>query len=181
MRKCPIASRSAMALVCVFLFVSQAPLCLSQEQHQPGFVEDEALSRFLRNYIGAPTGEMKTTRYSAASIDLRDDGKREVIVYLTGSSWCGTGGCTMLILDRVGVSFKVISKMPATLLPISVLTAKSNGWHDICLVTGRPLYEAVFSFNGRIYRNRRPRLPSDHAQREGVIVESTQNVALYRP
>jgi hypothetical protein len=84
-----------------------------------------------------------------------------------------------LILVPAGVSFKVISKRPTALPPISVLATKSKGWHDICLVTGKPLYEAVFSFNGRTYLNKRPRRSSDQAPGEAVITQSTHDVPLY--
>jgi hypothetical protein len=169
------AARFATAVLCALLLVSQAAQCVSQEQHQ-----DEALSGFLRNYLGQPTDETRTTRYSAAFVSLRDDGKREVIVYLTGSAWCGTGGCTMLVLVPEGVSFKVITKMPVVLPPISVLMAKSSGWHDICIVTGRPLDEAVLSFNGRTYLKKRARRSSDQAQGNALITESTHDIALYQ-
>lgn len=180
-KHCTFAAQSAIFAICAALLVCQPNRCASQQQLQPGFIENEALSQFLRNYLGVPTDETTATRYSAAFFDLRDDGKREVIVYLTGPSWCGTGGCTMLILVPAGGSYTVISRIPTVLLPMSVLTAKSNGWHDICLVTGRPLYEAVLSFNGRAYRNKRPRRPSDKAQQEAVLAESTHDFALYRP
>lgn len=173
------AAQLAIVAICAApLLMCPATRCASQ-QHQPGFAKDEALSRSLRNYVGAPTDETRTTRYSAAFVDLQGDGKRDAVVYLTGSAWCGSGGCTILILVPGSDSFKVIAKMPAVLPPISVLTGKSNGWHDICLVTGRPLDEAVLSFNARTYLNKGPRRLSDQSQGEAVITESTQDVALY--
>ncbi|MGA8740469.1 MAG: hypothetical protein WB561_04715 [Terracidiphilus sp.] len=179
MRKYYTAAQSVRAVICALFLVCQTARCVPQQQHQPDFAKDERLSGFLRNYLGEHTDETSTTRYSAAVVDLRDDGKRETIVYLTGSAWCGTGGCTMLILVPEGVTFKVITKVPVMLPPVSVLTGKSSGWHDICLVTGRPLYEAVLSFNGRTYLNKRARRSSDRARGEAVITESTQDVALY--
>jgi hypothetical protein len=130
--------------------------------------------------LGAPTDETRTTRYSAAFVDLRDDGKREAVVYLTGSAWCGTGGCTMLILVPEGDSFKSIKRMPTVVLPISMLKNKTNGWHDICLVTGRPLDEAVLSFNGRTYLNQRARVSSDQIEGEALLTKSTHSLALYQ-
>lgn len=115
----------------------------------------DQLTEFLQNYVGAPVGETKTTRYSAAFVDLRDDGTREVLVYLSLGGWCGTGGCTMLILAPEGTSYRVITKVPAARLPIRVLDTKSNGWRDIGLVARKsgvePLYEAILSFDGKSY------------------------------
>jgi hypothetical protein len=166
------------AVICALLLVCQAARCVPQ-QHQPDFAKDERLSGFLRSYLGKSTDKTRTARYSATFVDLRDDGKYESIVYLTGSAWCGTGGCTMLILVPEGDTFKVITNIPAVSPPISVLRAKSNGWHDISLVTGRPLYDAVLSFNGKKYLNMRALRSSEKAQRRPVITESTQEVALY--
>ena len=142
-----IAAHRAMvaALVAVFMFIlsgfAQSP------QRQP---PDNSLEDFLRSYIGVPT-KGRTTRYSAAFADLRDDGTPEAIVYLTSNGWCGTGGCTLLILAPKDTSYKVVTKIPGVRLPVRVLATTSNGWHDISVVTGKPLYEAIVQFDGETY------------------------------
>jgi hypothetical protein len=87
--------------------------------------------KFLQGYVGVPTDENKTTRYSAAFVDLRGDGTQEIIVYLTSKAWCGTGGCTTLILAPEGPSYRVVTRITVTRPPIRILDAKSNGRHDI--------------------------------------------------
>jgi hypothetical protein len=115
----------------------------------------DALTEVLQKYIGTPDAETKTTEFAAAFVDLRDEGTREAIVYLSSNGWCGTGGCTMLILAPEGTSYRVISKIPVVRLPIRVLTTKTNGWHDIAVVGRKsgtePLYESVLSFDGKSY------------------------------
>src|ERR1019366_6602930 len=95
------------------------------------------------------------TRYSSAFVDLKDDGTKEVIVYLSGRGWCGIGGCSMLILAPEGTSYRVVTKTTITRLPIRVLATKSNGWHDISVVVAgggtQPGYEAELSFDGKTY------------------------------
>jgi|SRR5579871_475609 len=112
------------------------------------------LIRFLQDYVGSG-GASKTTEYTAALVDLRDDRTKEAIVYLSSNGWCGTGGCTMLILAPEGTSYRVVTKVPAVRLPIRVLDAKSNGWRDIGVVARKsgvePLYEAILSFDGNSY------------------------------
>jgi hypothetical protein len=105
--------------------------------------------------VGEPTDEHKATRFSAALVDLHDSGRREIVVYLTSDGWCGTGGCTMLILDPEGTSYQVVARIVVVRLPIRVLTSKSNGWYDVSVV-GRinglaPTYEAILSFDGKSY------------------------------
>jgi hypothetical protein len=113
------------------------------------------LTEFLQNYVGIPTEETKATQYSAAFVDLKDHGAKEVIVYLSSDGWCGTGGCTMLILAPEDTSYRVVTKTTITRLPIRVLATKTNGWHDISVVARingtEPLYEAILSFDGKTY------------------------------
>ncbi len=55
----------------------------------------ESLKQFLQSWSND-----KTTRYVAAFRDLNSDGVHEAIVYLVGSSWCGSGGCNTLVLAQ---------------------------------------------------------------------------------
>lgn len=115
----------------------------------------DLLTRFLQEYIGTPDSEARNTEYAVAFSDLSDSGTDEAIVYLSSDGWCGTGGCTMLILAPEGTSYKVISKIPAVRLPIWVFPQKTHGWHDIGVVGRKsgtePLYTAILSFDGKRY------------------------------
>ena len=119
----------------------------SQAQSSP------ALVRFLQDYVGAE-GEGKNTEYAAAFTDLRDNGTKEAVVYLWSNGWCGTGGCTMLVLAPKAGSYSLISKTPIVRLPIRVLTTKTNGWHDLGVIVGGggiAAYEARLPFDGSSY------------------------------
>jgi hypothetical protein len=129
--------------------------CLAQSERQLSS-RDDSLKRFLQNYAGVPgSDEGRTTRYSSAFVDLNDDGTQEVVVYLTSDGWCGSGGCTTLILAPEGSSYRVVTKIPITRPPIRILATKSNGWHDISVrVQGGGIihaYEAKLSFDGKTY------------------------------
>jgi hypothetical protein len=116
--------------------------------------------RLSARYVGVPTDEKKAARFFPAVVDLGDDGIQEIIVYLTSDGWCGTGGCTTLILAPEGPSYKIVTRITVTRLPIRILDAKSNGWHNIgAQVRGwgsQPGYEAELPFDGKTY----PRNPS---------------------
>ena len=109
--------------------------------------------------------EDKTTEYRCAIVDLKDDGTQEAIVYLTNDGWCGSGGCTTLILAPKDSTYEVVTKIMITRLPIRVLATKSHGWHDIAVrVQGGGVlraYEAALSFNGKSY----PISPASHRAR----------------
>ena len=120
----------------------------------PAQSKPDELRGFLQNYIGTAENG-KATNYSFALVDLNDDGKKEVIVYLSSDGWCGTAGCTMLILAPNGASYRLVTRIPAVRPPIGVLPSKSNGWHDIGVVARtngvEPLFQAILSFDGKAY------------------------------
>jgi hypothetical protein len=118
----------------------------------------QSLERFLRSYVGdTSTAGKQDARYSAAFVNLSRDGSQQVIVYLTGREWCGSGGCTTLVLVPKDSTYKVQTKMTVTRLSLRVLSDHNNGWHDLGVwVQGggvEPGYEARLRFNGTKYPN----------------------------
>jgi hypothetical protein len=106
----------------------------------------------------------KTTQYFSAFVDLDEDDRQAVVVYVTGRYWCGSGRRRMLVLAPKGSSYAVVTETTITRLPIRVLTMKSNGWHDIGVwVQGggvQPAYEAALSFDGKTYPSNPSSLPA---------------------
>nr|WP_314896836.1 hypothetical protein [uncultured Flavobacterium sp.] len=78
--------------------------------------------------------------------DLNHDGKKEILVGLTGSYFCGSGGCTQYILDNQGY---VISKFTVADTPVIIDTHKSNGWYDLIIYSGGKNH--LVKFNGKKY------------------------------
>lgn len=78
--------------------------------------------------------------------DLNDDGKKEILVGLTGSYFCGSGGCTQYILDNQG---NVISKFTVANNPIIIDSNKTNGWKDLIIYSGGK--NRVLKFNSTKY------------------------------
>ncbi len=121
----------------------------SQTAHQ-------SIDVFLENYLGPPSSTENTgKRYATALVDLRDDGKKEVIVYIMDNDWCGTGGCTTLILEPADSLYRIVTKMTVVQLPIRVLKSKTNGWHDLGVWVQRggiqSGYESKLAFDGETY------------------------------
>lgn len=74
-------------------------------------------------------------RYDIGWFDLDGDGRQEAIVVMKGSSWCGSGGCTLAVLKEDTGSWKVVSEIPTCRSPVIVLDEKTNGWRDLAVVT----------------------------------------------
>jgi len=116
----------------------------------------------------------KETQYAVAFKDLNGDGVDEAIVYLMGGGWCGSGGCTTLVLKKEGDSWATVSRITITRPPIRVLTSVSKGWHDLGVwVQGegtQPGYEAELVFDGKSYP-RNPTTPPARPSGEVLIKE----------
>jgi len=113
-----------------------------------------------------------TTTYKRADTDLNGDGRKETLVYLMDPDWCGSGGCSLVILSHRQDGYRVLLRSTITRLPIMLLATNSHGWRDIGVtIHGGGImqaYEARFRFNGHRYPN--TTMPLRH--REGKVLIS---------
>jgi hypothetical protein len=125
------------------------------QSDSPSTPRSDALKSFLQAYVLRLAGEHDgNLRYLAAPVDLDGAGTGEMLVHLVGSGWCGSGGCTTLVLLRDRISYKVLTKIMISRPPIRVLQKTSNGWHDLAVwVQGGGIagYESDLPFNGTTY------------------------------
>lgn len=109
----------------------------------------DAIVAFLKtNYNDAPeTGR----HFIYNAVDLNDDGKDEYLVELIGGYWCGSGGCTVLILDK---NFKLNTKMTVVNDPIYVGAPggkeTTKGYANI-YIQNRDGSVAKMAWNGKKY------------------------------
>lgn len=132
---------------------------------QPASARDEKLKAYLQHYVGDPKSyDNASTRYIAAFADLQDNGSEDAIVYFMDDGWCGSGGCTMLVLAPTASSYRLVTRTTITNTPIRVLSTESHGWHDIGVWAQgggiQPGYEAKLSFNGNKYPSNPSVLPA---------------------
>lgn len=106
-------------------------------------------------YEGRAADRDPTALYSASFADLDGDGRKEALVYVSGRTMCGSGGCSLFILTPRGRSWRLVARTTITWPPIRLLATRRNGWRDIgVFVRGggiRPGYEAALSFDGAKY------------------------------
>lgn len=106
-----------------------------------------------------------------ALADLDGDGRSEALVYLRGGDWCGSGGCTLLVLRRQRGDWLKVSQIPATRLPIRLLERRHHGWRSLQVHVaggGGAAHDAVLDFDGRHYRgNPMPRAATPAANPAG--------------
>jgi hypothetical protein len=115
----------------------------------------EPLKAYLRSYlsVGGKIAPDKTTRIAVFSLKTNGEESEEDIVYVSGQGWCGSGGCTMLILQATKSAFKVLGRVTIVQLPVRLLPSLSYGHPDIGVsVHGGGIlskYEAVLSSTER--------------------------------
>jgi hypothetical protein len=115
----------------------------------------EALKAFLRSYLNPRQEALleETARITVVSVKTEAEAGEEQVVYVSGQGWCGSGGCTMLIVEPFQSSFKVLGDVRGVQLPIRLLPSMEFRHPDIGVQVkwDAPPYEAVLSFNGTNY------------------------------
>jgi hypothetical protein len=147
----------------------------------------EPLKAYLRDYLslGGKVPPDTTTRITTVKVKA-NNGKTEDVVYILGQRWCGSGGCTLLVLEPTESSFNVLGRVTIVQLPVRLLSSMQNGHPDIGVTVqgGGVLagYEAVLSFNGKSYP-RNPSLPparkATAVQGKVIIANTQESVPLY--
>jgi hypothetical protein len=87
-------------------------------------------------------------------VDLNGDSTLDAVAILTGSYWCGTGGCKMLVFQAEDKHFKFVSSSTLVRPPVTVSETKTNGWRDLVLTVsggGMPAKTVALKFDGKKY------------------------------
>jgi hypothetical protein len=96
-------------------------------------------------------------RYVYNRVDLNNDGREEVFVYLIGSIFCGTGGCNLLLFTRGETGYALVNDFPISRTPVIVSPRKTGGWSDVIKLEsggGAPASYVRYAFDGTRYVER---------------------------
>lgn len=145
-------------------------LTLNGCEHKPN--REQQLTAAISEFSGQAESD-----YQPAFVDLNNDGVDDALVLLTGSDWCGSGGCTLLVLTgqieplQAGlVTYKVVSKSTVTRSPIRVSESVTGGWRDLIVHSGGA--DKWLPFNGQRY----PANPSVQSNATATQLESANIV-----
>ena len=180
-------TRLSTVLVLTIMSVWFSPSSIAQSvRGADAAARSASLKMSIQRALGAPPAAFEKeeqTKYAAAFVDLKERGSRDAIVYVTGRDWCGTAGCTLLILEPSGDEYKAVSRIPGIRLPVSVLATKSSGWHDIAVTVRpngfEPFYRGLLLFDGKTYSVEPRRLTSKVHSKE-VISTTSKSTPLYK-
>ena len=85
-------------------------------------------------------------QFKYSQVDLNEDGSLEILVGLTGPYFCGSGGCTVLLLTNHG---DMITRFSVVKYPAYLGQESSNGWKNLILFSGGK--NRTVQYNGTTY------------------------------
>lgn len=127
----------------------------------------DRLASLYRNDLDKGLVDTFSRHFIYAEADLNGDGTKEILVGTRGPFFCGSGGCTILLLDASG---KTINKFSVSHYPVTIDDQKSNGWNNLLIPSGGKL--RVLRFNGQHY----PTNPSVATQYQGAQADNLPKV-----
>ncbi len=104
------------------------------------------LQKDLRDDLDKDLIDSNSRHFKLAQYDLNGDGKNEIFVALQGMYFCGSGGCTFLLLSNDG---KLITRFTVTEYPIRIGNKETNGWKNLVLESRTKFHE--MKYNGKSY------------------------------
>lgn len=84
--------------------------------------------------------------FTLFEFDMNDDEKKEIWVAHTGPYFCGTGGCTLLLLNPEG---QAITTFTVSETPVVIATESNNGWRNIFISHGGKY--RLLKYDGKSY------------------------------
>ena len=131
------------------------------------------LTETIEFYIKKEEGDFsQNTKYKTAEIDLNGDQQKDALVFMIGSYWCGTGGCTLLVFEQIDDNYRLVSQVPLVREPVIVSENITQGWRDIIIQNsggGLPAKNVTLKFDGTAYPSN-PSTLSPTRDVEGVEV-----------
>ena len=101
--------------------------------------DDDILRKNVKAFLVANKAPA-ASRYKVVRFDLDEDGRRDALVLFETpfGYWCGTHGCTMLVMKAHNDRFSMVNSIQPVREPLYISEIESNGWKDIVVrVSGR--------------------------------------------
>ena len=108
------------------------------------------------------TRDRSLPSFRYALVDLNDDGISDAVILITDRRYCGSGGCSMIVLKGIVGGFEVISSNTLSREPVAVLLDKRLGWHTLAVLVsggGEKTGSALMRFDGTRYPSNPSLLP----------------------
>ena len=147
--------------------------------------DPQALDAFLQTKA-ARTRSSRPAAVVARTVDGGPTHARVTLVLMADPSWCGSGGCTLLILVPAGDGLAELSSATLVHPPVLVLGTRTNGMPDISVRVRSDYYPGngpkfvALPFDGQTYASN-PTMPPAYLLPQlpdGEIAISEDEVAI---
>jgi hypothetical protein len=158
--------RIARMVCAVGIAVAISSLVLRSHAQADNLSANTRVVAFLRAYLNDPALGGHASTVSMKTIPAQGSGPEDIVAYVRGRHYCGSGGCRLLVLTPKGSPFNVLGETMIVQLPVEYLGTRTHRHADLAVfVAGGgilPGYFAKLVFDGYRY----PLNPSMHpAQR----------------
>jgi hypothetical protein len=103
---------------------------------------EKFLRHLFKNEIESDLINPMSRQFQLQSADLNGDEKNEIFVALTGPYFCGSGGCTFLLLDHTG---KLNTRFTVSSYPVIVDSTSTHGWRDLLVQSQGKFHRLKFT------------------------------------
>jgi hypothetical protein len=148
----PIRSNEKIVIDSLFEAITAGKSIKFRDINQWSQKERQTLLRYIRD----AEGEEKQAQYVTVSLaDVNDDGEKEIFVQVFGSSyWCGSHGCTLMILQEQKGEWKRVLNTKEH-QEVVMLNTKNHGYCDIAFIDSFDKFSkkkiAIWRFEGKYY------------------------------
>jgi len=167
---------AAVLLSCACLSGASASGPEASSSPRSGSEDPVGLEHYLRSYLASLSPqEDQTTRVSVMQVRLCGQADRDLLVYVSGRTWCGSGGCTLLAFAATSSGHRPIGRVTVARPPVRLFDTQSKGCRDIGVwVQGggvQPGYEAALAYDGVSYPGN-PTVPPARRMAAGARAET---------
>lgn len=114
-----------------------------------------SLSKMFKDDLSKNLIDEQSRKFKVFEHNINEEPKNEIFVGLTGPYFCGSGGCTVLLLNPEG---ELITKFTVTEYPLLIADTFTMGWKDLILHSQGK--DHLMKFNGKAYPSN-PSIQSD--------------------
>ena len=129
------------------------------------------LMQAVHAYVAPLSASAEDVQLRTEWADVNGDGVADALVYVNANSWCGSGGCTVLVFETITGddveelgAFRPAAEISLMNGPVEVAKTTHDGWADL-IVEKADGQRIALQFDGETY----PQSPAD-----GVAVADSE-------
>ncbi len=138
------------------------PLLAEVPANDPGQLPKAVVSEIVKTFYAGKAPDnlsVKIPNWIHVKVDLNGDGKPDYIVARQDPGYCGSGGCSTMIIVSSEVGYRSVLSNGGFYGYFEILNLKTNGFNDIAIKHnsfGNEFYYSVLWYDGQEYQGGNP-------------------------